>query len=187
MRADARRNRLRILDAARAEITAHGTDVAMEQIATSAGVAVGTLYRHYPTKADLVDAILAEVSEAALRRVEEAAREATRPHDAIALIERMLADLLEEAALNHAVKAAASVLGGAPTEPEQERRGRDALETLITAAQADGDLGTSVTTADIYLVIATAPTGLPASARTRWLELMLAGLRAVSPADGGPP
>jgi AcrR family transcriptional regulator len=54
MRADARRNRERILDAARATFSEHGADAQMDEIARRAGVGVGTLYRHFPTKDQLV-------------------------------------------------------------------------------------------------------------------------------------
>jgi AcrR family transcriptional regulator len=56
-RADARRNAQRILDAARAEFTAHGSDASLEGIARAAGVGIGTLYRHFPTRAALVEAV----------------------------------------------------------------------------------------------------------------------------------
>ncbi len=58
-RADAIRNRAKILEAARQQITLHGPDVGMDQIAQAAGVAVGTLYRHFPTKNDLSSRLLA--------------------------------------------------------------------------------------------------------------------------------
>ncbi|MFF7262461.1 TetR family transcriptional regulator [Streptomyces sp. NPDC008159] len=53
-RADAVRNRKRILDAAREQITLRGPDTGMDEIAAAAGVAVGTLFRYFPTQADLV-------------------------------------------------------------------------------------------------------------------------------------
>lgn len=178
MRADAVRNRHRILGAAREQITASGVEVPMDQIAKAAGVAVGTLYRHYPTKADLVAAILAEVSGETLRRAEKAVREVSRPHEAAALIEKLLTDLFEEAATNHAVKAAAADLGAPHMTNEQEDRGRHALEKLLAKAQEDGDIRGSITAADVFLIISTAPAALSAPDRKRWLDIVLAGIRA---------
>ena len=60
LRADARRNRDRILEAAGLVIAAEGTDVYVETIAEKAGVGVGTLYRHFPTKQKLCEAVLLE-------------------------------------------------------------------------------------------------------------------------------
>jgi len=58
LRADARRNREAILRAAEAEFGAHGPDVAIDDIAHRAGLGVGTLYRHFPTKEDLLGALV---------------------------------------------------------------------------------------------------------------------------------
>ena len=58
LRADARRNREAILRAAEAEFGAHGPDVAIDDIARRAGLGVGTLYRHFPTKEDLLGALV---------------------------------------------------------------------------------------------------------------------------------
>ena len=59
VRVDAQRNRDRILEAARSLVAETGVDATMEDIARHAGVAVGTLYRHFPAKEDLVAAIKA--------------------------------------------------------------------------------------------------------------------------------
>jgi AcrR family transcriptional regulator len=53
-RADARRNRERVLDAARICMARKGTDAQVEEIARAADVGVGTVYRHFPTKDDLI-------------------------------------------------------------------------------------------------------------------------------------
>ncbi|WP_406817158.1 TetR/AcrR family transcriptional regulator [Mycobacterium sp. M23085] len=70
-RSDARRNRERLLEAATAAFTAHGASVSLESIARDAGVGIGTLYRHFPNREALVEAIfraeLAEVAAAAGR------------------------------------------------------------------------------------------------------------------------
>jgi AcrR family transcriptional regulator len=56
-RADAERNRLRLIDAAQRAFTEDGEQVALERIAKQAGVGIGTLYRHFPTRAALVEAV----------------------------------------------------------------------------------------------------------------------------------
>ena len=58
LRRDARENRDRILAAARAAFAAEGVDVPVEAIADRAGVGMGTLYRRFPTKHDLVQAVI---------------------------------------------------------------------------------------------------------------------------------
>ena len=60
LRRDARENRDRILAAARAAFAAEGVDVPVEAIAERAGVGMGTLYRRFPTKHDLVQAVIEE-------------------------------------------------------------------------------------------------------------------------------
>ena len=59
LRADARRNRERVLEAARAVFAEHGRDAQMDDVARRAGVGVGTVYRHFPTKEALIEALMA--------------------------------------------------------------------------------------------------------------------------------
>jgi AcrR family transcriptional regulator len=61
IRADAQRNRARILDAALAVFTEGGPQASTEDVAARAGVAIGTVFRHFPTKADLLRALLKRV------------------------------------------------------------------------------------------------------------------------------
>ena len=60
LRADARRNRERILEAARYACAEHGASVQIDDVARGAGVGVGTVYRHFPTKDLLIEALVAE-------------------------------------------------------------------------------------------------------------------------------
>src|SRR3954452_17580887 len=77
-RADARRNRELILVAARKEFAEHGLDVHMGRIADTAGVGVGTVYRHFPAKEQL----LAALSDERFAGFADAAREALKDPDA---------------------------------------------------------------------------------------------------------
>jgi AcrR family transcriptional regulator len=58
LRADAQRNRARLLDAAQTAFAARGIDASLDEIARQAGVGIGTLYRHFPTRDDLVEALI---------------------------------------------------------------------------------------------------------------------------------
>ncbi|WP_256863073.1 TetR/AcrR family transcriptional regulator [Microbispora sp. GKU 823] len=93
MRADARRNRALIVDAAVDLFTARGPEASMEEIAQAAGLGVGTLYRHFPDRR----ALLEEIAAGALRTLLDAARDhAARPvsrWDALLACVRCGADL----------------------------------------------------------------------------------------------
>ncbi|WP_063041643.1 TetR/AcrR family transcriptional regulator [Nocardia pseudovaccinii] len=175
-RADAVRNRNKILEAARDQITRCGPDAGMDEIAKAAGVAVGTLYRHFPTKADLVTAIidehmshLADESEAARIR----AASGTRALDEITAF---LGRVVEASAVSHAAKAAAHALGAAASDKTSEHRATAALAELIQAGKAAGDILADVTVDDLYLLFASAPADQPPTVRARWLSLVLPGL-----------
>jgi AcrR family transcriptional regulator len=81
MRADARRNREAVLEAARALFADQGFEAQMDEIARKAKVGVGTVYRHFPTKEELLDALIARRFEALTARAAEAVEE-TKTGDA---------------------------------------------------------------------------------------------------------
>ncbi|WP_405985007.1 TetR/AcrR family transcriptional regulator [Streptomyces sp. NBC_00872] len=73
MRADARRNYDRLLLEARASFAEHGTDASLEDVARRAGVGIGTLYRHFPNRHALLNAVFQEALAALLERSRELA------------------------------------------------------------------------------------------------------------------
>jgi len=93
-RADAERNRQRLIEAARAAFSAGGTSVSLEEIARSAGVGIGTLYRHFPTR----DVLVADVYRSEAARLADAARalaESEPPLDALRSWLLLFVDYLE--------------------------------------------------------------------------------------------
>ncbi len=106
LRADARRNRERLLAAAREVFVARGTDTSLDEIARAAGVGPGTLYRHFPRRVDLVDALYREDVQALVDLADRLETE-REPWDAlVAFLEgyvdyvhakRVLLDELQEA------------------------------------------------------------------------------------------
>lgn len=72
LRRDAQRNRDQLVQAARQLFAVHGLGVALDEIARAAGVSIGTLYNHFPNRADLVDAVFADRAETVVRFAEHA-------------------------------------------------------------------------------------------------------------------
>ncbi|MEU1983403.1 TetR/AcrR family transcriptional regulator [Nocardia sp. NPDC019395] len=83
-RADARRNQKTLLDAAAAAFVASGVDVPVRDIATRAGVGVGTIYRHFPTRADLIVAVYRHQVEACAAAGPDLLANSPTPHTALA-------------------------------------------------------------------------------------------------------
>lgn len=93
LRADARRNRQKILAAARELFASHGNDVHMDKIAAHAGVGIGSLYRHFSNKQELLTAIVQE----RFGGMSELARSAEAIEDPRAAFEAVLVGYLEAA------------------------------------------------------------------------------------------
>jgi len=83
-RADARRNAESVVAAAAAAFVEHGVEAPVRDIAARAGVGVGTVYRRFPTRADLVEAVYRHQVEACARSGEELLAGPHDPHDALA-------------------------------------------------------------------------------------------------------
>ena len=176
-RADAVRNRTAILKAAKQLVTEKGTEVAMGEISRAAGVAVGTLYRHFPNKADLLAAVVNEYVEAladdaqgAWERVEAGRSDAAQ--ELLGFLERAL----EMISRSHAVKTVARALGVEVECAEPENRATEALGRLIEEGRASGRLRRDLTVSDLYVLMVFYPGDGSAEVRRRWLELIRPGL-----------
>lgn len=141
MRADAARNREKVLQAARELFAAEGFDVPLDEIAARAGVGPGTVYRHFPTKQALFQAVT-EVRVAAMIETAEQASD-----DAGADLAAFLTRMADEAAAKRDMSDAIAV----PSELRD--RLHAALGTLLRRAQESGQVRTDVTTGDLVALM----------------------------------
>jgi AcrR family transcriptional regulator len=93
-RADARRNEETLLNAAAAAFVASGVDVPVRDIAAKAGVGVGTIYRHFPTRADLIVAVYRHQVEACAQAGPALLASGSTPHEALARWINLFVDFL---------------------------------------------------------------------------------------------
>ncbi|GLZ40513.1 TetR/AcrR family transcriptional regulator [Actinokineospora sp. NBRC 105648] len=177
-RADSVRNRRNILDSTRELLAANGEQVGMDEIAAHAGVAVGTLYRHFPTKTDLIDAAMAELTSSLVELVAVAADRVEAGADPVEAMTGLLRTFVGLAAQDRAVKAAAEGLASDSLR-ELEERGWGQLQRIVDVAHAQGALHADITTADLALLVATAPTeAVPVESRERWIALAMRSVTA---------
>lgn len=177
LRADARRNRERILAAARQACAQHGAAVQIDDVARGAGVGVGTVYRHFPTKDALIEALVAEkirVTSENLRR----ALEIDDPWEAFADGVRRNAEVM---AADAALRDALIRLGPAARASDADYAEVNAAAgRLVERAQAAGALRDDVTVEDVGALMGglCASMGHPELDWRRHLEVLLDGLRA---------
>lgn len=153
MRADAIRNRKRVLQVAERLFLVKGADVEMDEIAAAAGIGVGTVYRHFPTKEALVQAVV-------VGPIEELINEATalaKAPEAGAAFFTFFTSLVEIATAKHHVMAAFSKSGrvhGTPAELQSRRtRFREALGLLLQRAQDAGAVRANVRTPELVALV----------------------------------
>ncbi|MET9954648.1 helix-turn-helix domain-containing protein [Streptomyces sp. NPDC006339] len=181
MRADARRNHARLLAEARAAFAAHGTDASLEDIARRAGVGIGTLYRHFPSREALLGAVFQDALAALLDRSAELA-EAPDPCAAlVSWLRTLIAHAGEYRGLAIVLMSVAedgsSVLAGCG-EPL-----RAAGEPLLARARETGAVRADVSIGDLMKLthaIALAAERSPEDPELadRLLDLTVRGLRA---------
>jgi AcrR family transcriptional regulator len=181
VRADAIRNRAKILDAARLQITVYGPGVGMDQIAVAAGVAVGTLYRHFPSKTDLVAAVVSEFVTQVADDTEAARARVEQGKSAFDELAGLLRGIVHASVTNQAVKAAAEALNADIDDSADLQRAFGALQSLIDAARADAAVRDDLSIDDFYLLVANAPTDPSPAILDRWVELMLFGIAGPTP------
>src|SRR5262245_549442 len=181
MRADARRNREAILDAARDRFSACGLECQIEDVARKAGVGVGTVYRHFPNKEALVEALIDRRFEHMAERAAEALEE-DDPWQAFCDLMRYSAEYSAKD------KALSELLSQRPASGRQSAATSGlaaTTEKLIRKAQRSGQMRKDVVIEDVSTimcglggVIGAHEESMPALNWERFLVLMLDGMRA---------
>jgi AcrR family transcriptional regulator len=180
LRADARRNRERILDSARVVFAQHGVDAQMDDVASRAGVGVGTVYRHFPTK----DALMAELVRQKLCRISAISREALElegePFEIFAdVLRRGAAVTAKDAALQFSLMGAGEHIWAQAAAERQELI--ELTSELMARAQRAGTMRTDVSAEDVPIlmggVCATMAHTGPGVDWRRHLELVIDSLR----------
>lgn len=178
VRADAARNRALLLAAAEEEFAERGPSASVADIARRAGVAKGTVFRHFPTKEDLIAAIVSghiAVLAAAARRL------ADSPDPGAALLEFLT--IAADQRQRHDLTFLQSASDGDPRVTEVRDALHANLETLVDRARTSGAIRADITEADVFLMMC-APIhiveNLPAPAPLLWqryLAIIFDGLR----------
>ncbi|OLR93597.1 TetR/AcrR family transcriptional regulator [Actinokineospora bangkokensis] len=195
LRADARRNRAQIIDAARALFLRVGVDVPMEEIAKAAGVGVGTLYRRFPDRAELIKAVsldnfarLVELAE----RVEGAEPD---PAQALTTLLRSALELRLGITMTALSDRAYRAIQSSPEIDELRDRVMAVAQRLLGRAQAAGTIRADIEIGDTMLALVLVSRLVPPAGDDlaemvfqRLFALVVDGLRAIpgTPMPGRP-
>ena len=182
LRSDARRNRERLVASARDLFATAGVEVSVEEITHHAGVGMGTLYRHFPTKDDLIDAVL----EDAFAEIVRLARSAADDADAWAGFTHFLEGMLALHAQNRGLKDVLAARGPGAQREAMRARVRPLVRRMVARAQQQGALRDDFSPEDLPFVFWTADRVIETTANVapdywrRYLAFLFDGLRASS-------
>jgi AcrR family transcriptional regulator len=184
LRADAQRNRVRLIEVAKAMFSEGGGDTSLEAIAKAAGVGIGTLYRHFPTRDALIEAVYRTETQ-------NLAQAANRFAETLAPVEALRAWLrlfVDHIATKQVMSPVLASMVGGPSKLYAESGGqvKAAIALLVDGAVASGDIRLDIDPLDLLRALAgiagisSAP-GWEQSAK-RLVDILIAGVR-IPPAD----
>lgn len=178
-RTDALRNRERVLEVAKAAFTRLGASASLEEIAKIAGVGIGTLYRHFPTRDALIEGVYRN-------EVEKLATAASRFAETMSPLEALRAWLLllvDYIAAKHIIAPALNTIAGGPSRLHEGSRTmiQGAIDGLVERAKRNGDLRRDLDAYDLLrALIGASHVGPDADWRQsgrRLVDILIAGSR----------
>ena len=180
LRADAARNRVRIVEAARVVFAQHGLGVGIDVVARQAGVGVGTIYRRFPTKEDLLQAIVDDSADRLVGRLGELGGAADAWEAFAAAAEHLAGEMARDRGFFEALQEAPDHRA---ISTSSRNRALAAVEPVLRRAQDAGVLRGDVEPIDVLYVCANAGrvpswrAALEPDLWRRYLALALDGLR----------
>jgi len=137
-RADAQRNRERILEVAKGAFTRYGADASLDEIAKQASVGAGTLYRHFPTR----DALIEGVFRNEVEKLAAAAGRFGETKSPIEALRAWMLLLVDHIAAKHIIAPALNSIVGGPSRLYEGSRSliQGAIDELVKRAKKSGDL-----------------------------------------------
>jgi AcrR family transcriptional regulator len=179
LRADAQRNRDRLLDVAVRAFSQDGPDVTLDAIARDAGVGIGTLYRHFPTREALIEAAYRNELARLCDAVPDLLRAMPPEQATRAWMDRYIDYMTTKRGMADALRAVIAS-GGSPYAQSRDRL-TTAITTLLQAGAAAGTLRADVEPADVLASLSgvSLAAGEPAQRdqARRLLDLLMDGLR----------
>jgi AcrR family transcriptional regulator len=146
-RADAQRNRERILEVAKQEFTRSGANASLEEIAKQAGVGPGTLYRHFPTR----EALLVEVYRKEVEKLAAAEREFSETLPPVEALRAWMLLFVDYIAAKQIIAPALNALAGDPKKVFEASYGQvwEAIRALVKRAVKTGDVRKDIDPIDL--------------------------------------
>jgi AcrR family transcriptional regulator len=147
LRADAQRNRDRLVEVAAQMFASDGVDASLEEIAKRAGVGIGTLYRHFPTREHLVEVVYRREVEGLCHAAEDLARE----HPADVALELWMQRFVDYIATKRGLATSLRLLLTTNSTLFSDTSGRvsGAMRSLVQAAAAAGKIRADVDSSDV--------------------------------------
>ncbi len=178
LRADARRNRARILDAAEAVFAEKGASASTEEVARRAGVAIGTVFRHFPTKEALLQALIGDL----VTRLDNEIKVLVSDGDPATGLFVFFTSMVEQAAAKKTVVDLLAASGIDLPVAKPVHLLQESIEALLVQAQDAGSVRDDVRIPEVLaLLAATCQAALQAGwdhdLQTRTLTIVFDGLR----------
>jgi AcrR family transcriptional regulator len=178
-RADAQRNRIRLLETAKAAFAEKGSGASLDEIARTAGVGAGTLYRHFPTRDALIEAVYRNETE----QLVTAASRLAVTHPPMTALREWLLLFVDYMATKHGMyEALNSIVGGAcDLYSASTAQAKQAIAKLIDRAVANRDIRLDIDPLDLLRALAgvanisSGPDG--SQAAKRMVDILIAGVR----------